>query len=127
MSEVLILLHMHHLFLMMAGLPSLVGIFRSGLLQSSFLLNIGLVLVEVEGLEGLLTLAVTSVHPVVDALLSGFIAILVDKLIYRQVTSSYSDNNVVLLNFHEHPLSSVFVNSLGFADEIHVLSGFGRG
>ena len=79
-------------------------------------------LCEVEGLEVLTAVAVTLVDKSEQLLSVGVsIAVLLYELLNRQIASTNSDNDLVLLYLHEHPLLAILVDSFSFSFKFHIV------
>lgn len=86
-------------------------------------------LCEVEGLEVFATVAVTSIYKT-EKLLScritihgaGSITVLFKELFYSQIATTYSDNDLIFLNFHEYSFLAILINSFTFSFKAHFVA-----
>lgn len=80
---------------------------------------------EIEGFELFAARALATVNQTEKFLFAGIcIAILFNELFNGQITTSNSDNNLVLFNFHKDSLFTILVDALRFSLELHMISEF---
>jgi hypothetical protein len=82
---------------------------------------------KVKCLKIFTTRAVSTKYKAIKFLLlqifSTFMTVLLNKFFYSQVSTTYSNDDLITFYLHEHSFLSIFINTFLFSYKLHIISG----